>query len=52
MIADHSVRNGNDLMLGFTVNTGDNEFSNLSATIVQDLRQASKNILYVVGNSG
>ncbi|MCD7843623.1 MAG: glycoside hydrolase family 3 C-terminal domain-containing protein [Clostridiales bacterium] len=52
MIADHSVRNGNDLMLGFTVNTGDNEFTNLSATMVQALRQASKNILYVVGNSG
>ncbi len=52
MIADHSVRNGNDLMLGFTVNTGDNEFTNLSATMVKALRQSSKNILYVVGNSG
>ncbi|MCD8190084.1 MAG: glycoside hydrolase family 3 C-terminal domain-containing protein [Clostridiales bacterium] len=51
-IADHSVRTGNDLMLGFYVNTGNNEFSDLSATMVQALRQASKNILYVVGNSG
>ncbi|MCD8189224.1 MAG: glycoside hydrolase family 3 C-terminal domain-containing protein [Clostridiales bacterium] len=51
-IADHSVRNGNNLMLGFTVNTGNNEFTNLSATMVQALRQSSKNILYVVGNSG
>ncbi len=51
-IADHCVRSGNDLMLGFAVNIGDNEFKNLSATAVQALRRSCKNILYVTGNSG
>lgn len=51
MLTDAAVRAGNDLMLATiapatgTVDTG-------SATMVTALRQACKNILYVVGNSG
>ena len=52
MMADHCVRNGNDLMLGTYVGTGLNEFTDLSATSVKAMRQACKNIMYVICNSG
>lgn len=51
MISDNSVRNGNDLMLGFAGADSD-EISNTSATMVNALRKSSKNILYTVANSG
>ena len=51
MISDHCVRVGNDLMLGFMQNAS-NQFTNQSATAVLAMRQACKNILYTVGNSG
>ena len=51
MITDNCVRNGNDLMLGFGASTT-NVVSNQSATVTQALRESSKNILYVTGNSG
>ena len=51
MISDHCVRNGNDLMLGFaTAET--NQFTDQNATALLAMRQACKNILYTVGNSG
>lgn len=51
MITDGCIRNGNDLMLGF--NSADsNVLSDESATAVQAMRQACKNILYTIGNSG
>lgn len=51
MITDHCIRSGNDLMLGFgTVES--NVLSDKSATAVKAMRQASKNILYTVVNSG
>lgn len=51
MITDHSIRNGNDLMLGFG-SAESNILDDKSATAVQAMRQACKNILYTVGNSG
>ena len=51
MISDHCVRNGNDLMLGFA-SAESNVFSDNSATATLAMRQACKNILYTVGNSG
>ncbi len=51
MISDHCVRNGNDLMLGFAM-AQSNVFSDTSATATKAMRQACKNILYTVGNSG
>lgn len=51
MITDKSIRNGNDLMLGFA-GAESNKVTNTSATTVKALRQASKNILYTVVNSG
>jgi beta-glucosidase len=51
MISDHCVRVGNDLMLGFMQNAS-NQFTDQSATAVLAMRQACKNILYTVGNSG
>ncbi len=51
MITDHSIRNGNDLMLGFG-SAESNILSDKSATAVQAMRQACKNILYTIGNSG
>lgn len=50
-ITDHCIRNGNDLMLGFA-NADSNDLSDQSATAVLAMRQACKNILYTVGNSG
>lgn len=51
MISDKSVRNGNDLMLGFGMADTD-RFTDQSATATLALRQASKNILYTIANSG
>ncbi|MGX8698440.1 MAG: glycoside hydrolase family 3 N-terminal domain-containing protein [bacterium] len=51
MISDHCVRSGNDLMLGFGF-AGSNVFSDQSATATLAMRQACKNILYTIGNSG
>ena len=51
MISDKSVRNGNDLMLGFAM-ANSNKFTDKSATAVLAMRKASKNILYTVANSG
>ena len=50
-ITDHCIRNGNDLMLGFNM-AASNVLSDQSATAVIAMRQACKNILYTVGNSG
>ena len=51
MISDHCVRNGNDLMLGFAM-AESNVFTDQSATATLAMRQACKNILYTIGNSG
>ena len=50
-ITDHCIRNGNDLMLGFN-GAASNVLSDKSATAVKAMRQACKNILYTIGNSG
>ena len=50
-ITDHCIRNGNDLMLGFN-GAASNVLADQSATAVKAMRQACKNILYTVGNSG
>ena len=50
-ITDHCIRNGNDLMLGFN-GAASNVLSDQSATAVKAMRQACKNILYTIGNSG
>ena len=52
MITEHCVRVGNDLKLGFYMNPTDQITHRDSATQVQALRQASKNILYTIANSG
>ena len=51
MISDKSVRNGNDLMLGFGSAETD-MYTDQSATATIALRQACKNILYTIVNSG
>lgn len=51
MISDNAVRNGNDLMLGYG-SYESNALDSSSATLVNAMRQASKNILYTVVNSG
>ena len=51
MISDHCVRSGNDLMLGFAM-AASNQFTDESATATLAMRQACKNILYTIGNSG
>ncbi|MDD3219618.1 MAG: glycoside hydrolase family 3 N-terminal domain-containing protein [Lachnospiraceae bacterium] len=48
---DDAVRNGNDAMLGF-FSADSNQITNTSATMVTAMRQACKNILYTVVNSG
>ena len=48
---DHCIRNGNDLMLGFN-SAATNVLSDKNATAVIAMRQACKNILYTIGNSG
>ncbi|MBQ6362081.1 MAG: glycoside hydrolase family 3 C-terminal domain-containing protein [Lachnospiraceae bacterium] len=50
-IADHCVRNGNDLMLGFA-SAPSNQFTDNSATATLAMRQACKNIMYTIVNSG
>lgn len=49
---EDSIRNGNDLMLGFNSYESNKITDTDSATCVLALRRASKNILYTVGNSG
>lgn len=49
---EDSIRNGNDLMLGFNSYESNKITDTDSATCVLSLRRASKNILYTVGNSG
>ncbi len=51
MISDKSVRNGNDLMLGFA-SAPSNQFTDTSATATLAMRQSCKNILYTIVNSG
>lgn len=51
MITDSSIRNGNDLMLGYG-RAQSNVLADQSATAVKAMRQSSKNILYTVANSG
>ena len=51
MISDHCVRSGNDLMLGFA-SAPSNQFTDNSATATLAMRNACKNILYTIGNSG
>jgi beta-glucosidase len=49
---DACVRNGNDIMLGFMQHES-NQMDNLdSPTLVNAMRQACKNIMYTVVNSG
>lgn len=48
---DDAVRNGNDAMLGFFT-AESNQITNTSPTMVLAMRQACKNILYTVVNSG
>lgn len=51
-ISDAAVRAGNDLMLGYGM-AESNQFTDTdAATCVLAMRQACKNILYTVGNSG
>ncbi len=50
-ITDHCIRNGNDLMLGFN-SAASNVLADKSATATLAMRQACKNILYTIGNSG
>lgn len=49
---DASVRNGNDLMLGFMQHDSNQIKLPASPTLVKAMRQASKNIMFTVVNSG
>lgn len=49
---EDAIRNGNDLMLGFNSYESNVVKDTESATSILALRQASKNILYTVSNSG
>lgn len=51
MISENCVRNGNDLMLGYG-NAASNQFTNTSATATLAMRNACKNIMYTIVNSG
>lgn len=51
MISDNSMRNGNDLMLGYA-NAASNQLTDESATAVLAMRQSCKNIMYTIANSG
>jgi len=51
IISDKGARNGNDLNLGFGSAATD-QFTDQSATATLAMRQACKNILYTIGNSG
>lgn len=48
---DSVIRNGGDLMLGYG-QAETNQLDENSATLVQTMRRACKNILYTIGNSG
>ena len=50
-LLNNCIRNGNDLMLGFN-SAESNKLTDESATAVLAMRQACKNILYTVANSG
>ena len=50
-ITDNCIRNGNDLMLGFNM-APSNQLTDQNATAIIAMRQACKNILYTVANSG
>lgn len=49
---DDCVRNGNDAMLGFNQHESNKNTDSDSPTLLKALRQASRNILYTVANSG
>lgn len=49
---DDCIRNGNDLMLGFNTYESNQITDTDSASCVLALRQASKNIMFTVANSG
>ena len=51
MISDNAMRNGTDLMLGYG-SYETNELDVKSATLAKAMRNASKNILYTIVNSG
>ena len=51
MISDNSLRNGNDLMLGYG-SYDSNKLDKNNTTLLHAMRTASKNILYTVANSG
>ena len=51
MITDAAIRNGGDIMLGYG-NYDSNKLNQKSATVLNAMRRASKNILYTVVNSG
>lgn len=51
-ITDAAIRAGNDLMLGYGMADSNKLEDTDSATCVLAMRQASKNILYTVANSG
>lgn len=51
-ITDDCVRNGNDAMLGFNSYESNVLTDRDSATLTRALRQASKNIMYTIVNSG
>lgn len=51
-VTDNSIRNGNDIMLGFNSYESNKITDTDAASCVIALRQASKNIMYTVVNSG
>ena len=51
-ITDAAIRAGNDLMLGYGMAASNKLTDTGAATCVLAMRQACKNILYTVGNSG
>lgn len=51
MISDNCIRNGNDLMLGYG-SYASNQLTKSDASLSLAMRQACKNILYTVANSG
>lgn len=51
-ITDDSIRNGNDIMLGFNSYESNRITDTDAASCVLALRQASKNIMFTVANSG
>ena len=51
MDTESCIRNGGDLMLGFGM-AATNQVDTTSATSVQAMRNACKNIMYTIANSG